>query len=207
MSFPLRVSRTGVFFAAALAGLAMLVPRPADPHPHVWIDTVVKPQFQDGLLTAFAIDWTFDDLYSFLVIDDFDSNNNGTLDPDELDALAKASRDTLAATNYFTRVMLDGENLRNLRFKNLTTSSYLERISYHFVIELDGPVDLRTQELTFATYDENYYIEILLNEADPIRFEGDWPRACHYAIGRDEDNRIYFDLVAPTIVTFPCLSS
>ncbi len=207
MTFLPRFSRIGVLPAAALAGLVALAPKPADPHPHVWIDTVVKPQFVGGMVTAFAVDWTFDDLYSFLVIDDFDSNKNGTLDPDELAALAKASRDTLGATDYFTRITLDGERLRNLNFENLTATSYLERISYHFVIKLEAPVDPRTQDLTFATYDENYYIEILLNEQDPVRFEGDWPRACRYEIGRDEVNRIYFDLVAPTIVTFPCPTS
>lgn len=207
MTFSPRFSLNNLLPAAALASLFSLLPSPAAPHPHVWIDTVVKPQFAGGQLTAFAVDWTFDELYSFLVIDDFDSNKNGRLDEEELEALAKASHDTLASTGFFTRITLDGEPLKNISFENLTAGSRLERITYHFTIKLEEPVDIRTQNVTFATYDENYYIEILLNEEDPVRFEGDWPKACRYEIGRDEVNRIYFDLVAPTIVRFPCLTS
>lgn len=207
MTFSPRFSSNCLLPATALAGLLALVPSPADPHPHVWIDTVVKPQFEGGQLTAFKIDWTFDELYSFLVIDDFDSNKNGTLDVEELEALAKASRDTLGAIDFFTRVTLDGEVLRSIDFENLTASSHLERISYHFTATLKEPVDIRTRDLTFATYDENYYIEILLNEDDPVRFEGDWPKACRFEIGRDEINKIYFDLVSPTVVRFPCPTS
>ena len=207
MTFSSRITLNGFLPAALLAGAVALLPKPAEPHPHVWIDTVVKPQFTDGMLTSFAIDWTFDELYSFLVIDDFDSNKNGTLEENELANLAKASRDTLGATNYFTRIMIDGLPLQGVDFTDLTATSQYERISYHFTAKLKQPVDLRTQDLTFATYDENYYIEILLNEDDPVRFEGDWPRACRYEIGRDEVNRIYFDLVAPTVVRFPCPTS
>ncbi len=207
MTFSSRISRNSFLPAALVAGLVTLLPKPAEPHPHVWIDAVVKPQFTDGMLTAFAIDWTFDELYSFLVLDDFDSNNNGMLDQDELDALAKASRDTLASTNYFTRITADNEPLDGVEFAALTATTQRERISYHFTAKLKQPLDLRTQNVTFATYDENYYIEILLNEDDPVRFEGDWPRACRYEIGRDEFNRIYFDLVAPTVVRFPCPTS
>lgn len=207
MTFSPRFSPNSLLAFAALAGLLTLLPRPADPHPHVWIDTVVKPQFVDGKLAAFKIDWTFDELYSFLVIDDFDSNKNGTLDLEELEALAKASEETLGATNFFTRVTLDNEPLRSIEFESLTASSHLERISYHFTAKLEKPVDIRTRNVSFATYDENYYIEILLNEDDPVRFEGDWPKACRFEIGQDHINKIYFDLVSPTVVRFPCLTS
>lgn len=207
MTFSPRFLPNRLLLATTAVGLMTLLPRQADPHPHVWIDTVVKPQFIEGKLAAFEIDWTFDELYSFLVIDDFDGDKNGILDGDELESLAKASMSTLGSSNFFTRVTLDNEPVRNIEFENLTASTYLERISYHFTAKLEEPVDIRTRNLTFATYDENYYIEILLNEDDPVRFEGDWPKACRFEIGRDEVNRIYFDLVAPTVVRFPCLTS
>lgn len=199
-----RFSLKAALSRVGLAGLLALVPATAGSHPHVWIDAVVKPQFKDGKIVAFAIDWTFDELYSFLVIDDFDSNKNGTLDGEELDALAKASVDTLAISNYFTRIMVDNERLKDISFENLTADIFLERISYHFTAQLKEPLDIRTQDVTFGTFDESYYIEILLDQNDPVRFEGDWPRACRYEIARDEVNKIYFDLVAPTIVRFPC---
>ena len=207
MPFLTRFSPKATLATAILAGLFVVPSTPASTHPHVWIDAVVKPQFEDGKIVAFAIDWTFDELYSFLVIDDFDSNKNGTLEDEELDTLAKASKDTLATTSYFTRIMADNEKLQNVEFENLTASSFLERISYHFTARLKEPLDIRTQNVTFATFDENYYIEITLNRDDPVRFEGDWPKACRYEIGRDEINKIYFDLVAPTVVSFPCPTS
>ncbi|WP_282607247.1 DUF1007 family protein [Pelagibius sp. Alg239-R121] len=207
MSFQSRFFPKAMLPAVALAGLLALPSKPAETHPHVWIDVVVKPQFEDGKIVAFAVDWTFDQLYSFLVVDDFDSDKNGTLDDEELESLAKASRDTLGSTGYFIRIMADNDPVQDIEFEKLTASSFLERISYHFTARLKQPLDIRTQNVTFATYDETYYIEITLNQDDPVRFEGDWPRACSYRIGRDEVNKIYFDLVAPTIVSFPCPTS
>jgi tRNA threonylcarbamoyladenosine biosynthesis protein TsaE len=203
---------TGFRFHTALPGflfacLLVLLPGPARTHPHVWIDAVVKPQFKDGKLTAFSLDWTFDEFYSFLVIDDFDSNKNGVLDDPELDALAKASRDTLGTTDYFLRVMVDGEKTGKIDFRDLAANVFMERVSYSFTAVLDTPLDIRVHKVTFATYDEDYYIEITLNPDDPVRFEGDWPQACRYEIGTDEVNKIYYDLVAPTVVRFPCPAS
>lgn len=76
---------------ALLAAVSILSPRPADAHPHVFIDTDVALIFgKSGRLEAVRVTWAYDDFYSLMMIEDagLDANGDGVPDPDRLRAFA-----------------------------------------------------------------------------------------------------------------------
>ena len=197
-----RALRTSV--AALLLGVAL--PCAAQAHPHVWIDAIVEAWFVQGAVTEFRVTWTFDDFFSAMAIDDFDVNRNRVLDDAELQKLASVSEETLAASGYFTRITIDGaalavEAVRD--FAAAVTDKGLLR--YTFTVALPDPVDPSRRNLSVAFYDDNYYVDVALNKADPVRLRGEMPLACTFAVAEDRAHSFYMGMIHPLRVRIQCI--
>lgn len=187
---------------APIAGLAG--PVPAVAHPHVWIDAVVTIHFEGGKISRIGLDWTFDEFYSAMVGADFDKNRNRRLDPDELDAIARQSEEALREVGYFAHIRLGATPYRIPKLERLEATVKDRRIRYHIAIPIEPPVDPAKTPLTIGVYDESYYIDVALDETDPVRFAGDRNASCHFALVPDAGNRIYFGMVTPTVIQLLC---
>ena len=110
---PFRLPTAGLqaLLAVVLVLAAFLPPRPAAAHPHVWILANAELALRDGQIERLRLTWTFDDMYSALVVEDFDGNGDGVLDADELATLAEESRGSLKDFSFFTRFLVDGQRL------------------------------------------------------------------------------------------------
>ncbi len=67
-----------------------LLPLPALSHPHIFVDTALRVVTDDaGQITAIEVSWTYDDLYSLLLLEDkqLDGDYDGKLTEAELAAL------------------------------------------------------------------------------------------------------------------------
>ena len=65
-----------VVLASALVGLAA---GPASAHPHVFIDYAVTLVVAGDRVDGVRLAWTFDDLFSGFILQEFDKDRNGTL--------------------------------------------------------------------------------------------------------------------------------
>jgi ABC-type uncharacterized transport system substrate-binding protein len=83
-----RAARLAAAIPAALAAAlwaalgAALWAAPARAHPHVFVDATVEAIFDDqGRLAAVRIGWTYDELFSLLLVTDYaaDANGDGTV--------------------------------------------------------------------------------------------------------------------------------
>ena len=52
-----------------------------------------------------------------------------------------------------------------------------------------------------------YYVEVLLDQYDPVRFEGIPSGGCTYEIHEDAENPIYYGMVYPLAITLNCATS
>ena len=76
--------------AALLVGtLALMAAGSAGAHPHVWVDAKATLIFQKGKITAIRMHWTFDPLFTTLVMSEHDKDKNKTFSPAEVDDLEK----------------------------------------------------------------------------------------------------------------------
>jgi ABC-type uncharacterized transport system substrate-binding protein len=195
--------------SAALVPLLLLVGEvaPAAAHPHVWVTDVTTFVFEDRQLVGLHHRWTFDELYSSFVIEEHDLDGDGWFDPAEMEALRQGVFDGFDQVGYFTHLRIDGDAwpLRaNEGFQARIEDGVLV---YEFTLPLPQPVDPGTADLAVGVYDPEYYVEVLLDEHDPVRFAGLPSGACTFDIREDTEHPIYYGMVFPLAITLACATS
>lgn len=200
------IARWHRFVGAGL--LAWLIAGGAGPllaHPHVWIDAVVTFEFTEaGELEAVRQRWVFDDLFSSWVIEAHDADADGRFDPDELKSLQAGAFDNLKEYGYFTHLRVDGTPVPLERIVRFEAEVEDDRLVYTFALELPEPVAAGREQVAVGVFDPEYYVELILDAQDPVRFGGLPSGACSYEIFHDSENPIYFGMVDPPMIGLHC---
>ncbi len=194
--------------AVALAALALqpaLLPAPAAAHPHVFIDAVTTFRFDQKKITGVELRWHFDDLYSSVLIHDFDTNHDGAFDPAEVERVQAGAFVALKSSGYFTHLWVDNtertiENVREFQAYILGG-----RVFYQFVIEVNPPVDPVKHRLTVGVFDPGYYVAFEMEPPRPVLFAGQPRPSCRYKVYLDEEHPIYFGAVSPHAIRLNCV--
>ncbi len=179
----------------------------ANAHPHVFIDNVSYVQFEKGKITGLRFHWTFDEIFSFLLFEDFDKDKSKSFNKTEIEALKEGAFSALEELRYFTHIRIDGRLLPVPRVLDFQAVAKDGRVSYSFVVPFDEPVDPRRSNLSFGVYDSTFYVSVVHDAIDPVRFVGEGGQACHFKVGDDTENPIYFDMVIPKKVDVICATS
>lgn len=149
--------------AALLAGLclALPLPRTAQAHPHEFVDIALGLRFDDlGRLAGVEVGWTWDDLTSMLMLEDFglDPDGDGRLTEDERGQLIARFGDwpeDFDGDLYLTRqgrpVALGGPRALRADLRD-------GRLFVGFSRALPQPLDLGAEGLALQAYDPGYYV-------------------------------------------------
>jgi ABC-type uncharacterized transport system substrate-binding protein len=78
---------------------------------------------------------------------------------------------------------------------------------YEFTLPLPQPVEVTSHHLAVGVFDPEYYMEVDLDENDPVHFAGLPSGACTFDIKEDSDNPIYFGMVYPLVIKLNCATS
>jgi ABC-type uncharacterized transport system substrate-binding protein len=187
----------------AFAGRA----EPVDAHPHVWIDAVVTFVFEDGQLVGLRHHWKFDEFFGSFVIEEYDADGDGAFDAAELGAIRAGAFSNLREFDYFTHLRINGAKLPLQEVSSFTARIEDGVLVYEFAMPLPEPVDPGENSFTASVYDVEYYVEVLLDQYDPVRFEGIPSGGCTYEIHEDAENPIYYGMVYPLAITLNCATS
>jgi ABC-type uncharacterized transport system substrate-binding protein len=196
--------------AIALGGALLAAlgrPEPVSAHPHVWIDAVLTFVFEDGHLIGVRQHWKFDEFFSSFVIEEHDVNRDGAFDEAEVSAIRGSAFTNLREYEYFTHLRVGSAQLP-LREVNAFNARIEDGVLiYEFAIPLPEPVDPGKDTFAASVYDVEYYVEVLLDQDDPVRFEGIPSGGCTYEIQEDAENPIYYGMVYPLAITLNCATS
>jgi ABC-type uncharacterized transport system substrate-binding protein len=192
---------------AALALASAVWAGPAAAHPHVWIDAVATFLFEERQLVGLRHRWAFDEFFGSFVVEEHDTDGDGALDPAEIEAIRDAAFSNLREFGYFTHVRIDGKALPLHEVRDFTARLDNGVLVYEFTMPLPEPIDPGAERFTVGIYDAEYYVEVLLDQDDPVRFEGLPSGFCTFAIREDEDHPIYFGMVYPLAITLSCATS
>jgi ABC-type uncharacterized transport system substrate-binding protein len=187
----------------ALAVPMMLPAGPAASHPHVFVTSKVTVLFDDGRVTGLRLDWLFDDFFSAQLLADFDADGDGRFDETEMAALHDGAFVSLRDYGWFTHLYLDGaaqDSPEPLDFQAIAEGEY---VRYRFELPLGSPIDPAATRFEVAIYDQEYYVELLLDGAAPVAFENA-PPACRVTVVEDEAHAYYFDMVYPQMIRLDC---
>lgn len=173
-------------------------------HPHIWITSVATFLFDGSKIVAVRLEWTFDPFYGEMIARDFDRNRNKTFDADEVKEIEAKAFGNLSKFNFFTHLRVNGAKIQFKEASSFAASIVEKGVRYQFTLALPEPADPAEKPVRLSVYDDSYYIEILLDEHDPVRFEGVANASCQFKIVEDKDNSIYFGLVFPQLMVIAC---
>ena len=164
---------------------SMLAAGPALAHPHVWIDARAALHLTDGQLAAVDVTWTFDLMFSALLIHDFDLDADGRFDADERQSLHDQAFRAVADYGYFTHMTRDGAAVVPQRAEGFTADIANDRVVYRFRLTPAEPV--RADAARIGFYDPEWYVEVALAEGD-VALDGGGD--CRVDVARDPNNQI-----------------
>lgn len=160
----------------------------AGAHPHVFADANVEVVGDAARhLVSVRNIWRMDDLFSSGVVVDFDKNKNGALDDDELQEVGDTVRESIAEWSFYTFVRA-GETVVKLQPPDAIRALFQEgQLILFFEMKAGEPIDLATQPITVANFDETFYVAFNV-DADTGFSLVDLPATCRKAVTvPDED--------------------
>ncbi|MCE7026912.1 DUF1007 family protein [Jiella avicenniae] len=156
----------------------MSIATSAAAHPHVFVEPHVEIVGNAaGQMTAVRNVWRMDELFSSSVVVDFDKNANGTLDPDELDAVGETVRTSIAEWNFYTFVELNGQDVKLVAPQKMHTLFENGQLIFFFEMPLKDPIDLATQTAKVSNFDDSFFVAFDFTSADDFQLI-DLPTAC-----------------------------
>jgi ABC-type uncharacterized transport system substrate-binding protein len=165
----------------ALSGVVSATPALA--HPHVWVAMHSDIVFNDqGLIDGINVEWTFDDAYTQMALDDLDTNGDGVYSQDELAQLTKDNLDALRDYDYFAVVRFNGEKQPiddATDYGQIWSDGKLE---LHFHLPLKTPIDPRTGEFVLKIYDPDFFVAMDYVKDEPVTVLGNIPENCKLVV-------------------------
>ncbi len=145
----------------AAAWCASLVPVTGQAHPHIFIDTAFGLVFDDsGQLSEIRIDWTYDEFYSLLVIEEkgLDADGDGTPEPDRVAAFAGQDVDWEAGFPGDFTLVQDGRTVALERPVDHAARYEEGRIVTSHTRKLETPIEVAGHEVVARSYDPTYFV-------------------------------------------------
>ena len=169
-----------IVMAAMMAGF---VSQPAQAHPHVWIEMQSDVVFtDDGLIKGVDLEWTFDDAYTQVALEGLDADGDGLYSQDELAPLTRENIKNLQEYEYFTVMRANGEQQKIGEVTDFGQIWSNNKLTLHFQVPLEKPVDPKKEEFVLKVYDPEFYIAIDYVAEDPVDIVGKLPESCKLVV-------------------------
>jgi len=153
--------------ASILACLALLPALRLQAHPHVFISSRVTVDFHGGKLAKISMEWSFDELFSQMILADYDKDRKGSFSESEAAALKKGAFDNLRNYNYFLALFVDGRAIPLPFIQDFRPSVRDGKLVYAFTVPLNLSIETKSLELRITIYDDTYYVAFdKMSEAD-----------------------------------------
>jgi ABC-type uncharacterized transport system substrate-binding protein len=165
--------RAAMRAAVCAAALALFPVAGAYAHPHVFITARVAAEFDGSSLASLDISWTFDDLFSQMIIADYDRGRKGSFTDKEAAALKKGAFDNLRNYHYFLSLFVDGKGVSLPPIKDFKPSINSGKLVYSFSLPLTLAIGGKGREVRLTLYDDTYYVAFDKMESSDIELESD----------------------------------
>lgn len=177
-----RLGRRLAFVAAVLA--AVVAPRPAAAHPHVWVEVRAELVFAPGgQVSAVRHRWTFDEGYSSFAVQGLDTDKDGRYSREELAELAKVNTESLSEFGYFTVLKADGKRLDFSGPKDAVLDHDGKLLTLSYELPLKAPAAAR-RSLLLDVFDPTFFVDFSYVQDDRAVTLAGAPQGCAVQITR-----------------------
>jgi ABC-type uncharacterized transport system substrate-binding protein len=156
---------------------------PALAHPHVFIANRTTVSFAKGTLQGFGFQWTFDPMFSSMILGDYDPGTTGRFDASRAAALKAGAFDNLVNYHYFIAIWVGGKPLKELVIQKFTPSvTDKGRLVYSFFVPVKLPVTTEPQTVMLTVYDDTYYVAFDLLHVGDVTVQSGPDVACELSV-------------------------
>lgn len=145
---------------------AAYLPVTAMAHPHVFIDCGVDLLFSGDRIDGVRLTWTFDDLFSGFILQEFDRDRNRSLSPAEVHQIEAKHLAEFRRVKFFTVVTLNDKDVTPGPARDFTATAAKGLVTYQFTLPLSAPL-ASTAAIEVVVDDPAYYIAYMATGARP----------------------------------------
>ncbi|HUI73048.1 MAG TPA: DUF1007 family protein [Spirochaetia bacterium] len=170
-----------IFLLAAALTLGPALPALA--HPHVFIADRLTINFDKGTLHGISLQWTFDPMFSAMILGDYDPEHTGKFDTRRVAALKQGAFDNLVNYHYFVAIWIGGKPFKKFIIEEFTPSvADKGQLVYRFFIPLDVPLEEKAQTVLLTVYDDTYYVAFDILKLADVTVQAGPDVACNLSI-------------------------
>lgn len=143
----------------ALLFFVALVPLPLSAHPHVFINNRMTIQFDQMALKEVSFQWTFDDMFSNMILTDYKPDENGQFSPKVIKEMKSGAFDNLENYHYFIALAVNGKKVARFKIEKFTPSVVDKtKLVYAFSVPLNVSLTPQQQTVRLTVYDDTYFV-------------------------------------------------
>ncbi len=155
----------------------------ASAHPHVFISNRTTLMFDGQSFQGVAFQWTFDPMFSAMILGDYDPGHTGKFDAARAAALKAGAFDNLENYHYFVAIWVGGKPVRKLAIRQFAPSvSDQGRLVYRFFVPVDVPLKAEPQTVLLTVYDDSYYVAFDILHAQDVTVESGPSVSCDLSV-------------------------
>jgi ABC-type uncharacterized transport system substrate-binding protein len=170
--------------ALLILGLSLgMAATPVFAHPHVFINNKTTVIFDGGELQGISFAWTFDEMFSNMILTDYDPKHTGQFDASQLKALKAGAFDNLENYHYFIAMVVGKKAVDHLKIEQFSPSvADQTKLVYSFFIPLNVPVETGIQTVRLTVYDDSYYVAFDLLHLSDVTVKAGTDVSCDLSI-------------------------
>ena len=130
---------------------------PAIAHPHIWVTVEATVLVVAGAFTGLRYVWRFDKAYRDSLLEQFDTDKDGTLSDAELNVWLDLSIKTLRGQKLFTTARAGKQKLAFDSPRDVRVEKRGEGLVLHFLALLAKPAPIAGVELQIDIYDPTFF--------------------------------------------------
>lgn len=166
-------------------------------HPHVFIAQRLKIIFDDKGLAGINAQWEFDEMFTAMIVEDYDCNRNGKFEPDEIAIIKEKAFFYIKEFSFFHFIRINTRPFRVKYIKNFQALIDDKKLIYEFFIPCHVTATNQFKKICIATYDPTYYTAIFFTQKKPFSLISAEAFNVKTAVKKDPETKIYFDMIHP----------
>ncbi len=170
---------------------------PAMAHPHAFIAQKTRLIFDDKGLAGFKVFWAFDEMFSAMIAEDFDSDGNGSLSPEEVVVIREKAFKNISEFQYYLHVKIQGKPFEVKYVRDFNARLEQGILFYEFLVPCHVTATAKGKQIRIAPYDPEYYSALYFPDKAPVGLDNAKGFKVKTRIGEDKTTSFYYDMVHP----------
>ena len=170
-------------------------------HPHVFVGFALSFVFDENGFAGIEERWVFDEMFTSMVLYDFDRDKNLSLDENEVTEIKEEYFSSLKDYAYFTHVQINGEEFKVQYIRDFFAEVENGKLVYRFFVPCHVSATSSLKEILVSIYDDSYYTD-MAPVPDALSFQGSADRyQIEYSTDEKSEFAYYFRMIVPRAVT------